>query len=100
MPWKASELITKLCGWSEPENARSININTFMSDASLISELRAGYSALTAHSKPGLELAASPPTGGAELPQPKSSRRRGQVLDPTNSAREAAFGGPKASKPE
>jgi phage terminase small subunit len=49
---KASELLTKLCGWNEPERALHQHQHIHV-DASLIEQLRAGYSALAARSKPG-----------------------------------------------
>jgi Terminase small subunit len=50
---KASELLTKLCGWNEPERALHQHQHIHV-DASLIEQLRAGYSVLAARSKPGL----------------------------------------------
>jgi len=76
---KASELLTKLCGWNEPERALHQHQHIHV-DASLIEQLRAGYSALAARSKPGLELAASLLSEGqssSEVIAPED----GQVLD-------------------
>jgi len=72
---KASELLTKLCGWCEPE--RQVHKHQHIHvDASLIADLRKGYTALAARaSKPRLELAAS------LLPED------GQVLDATRKDR-------------
>jgi phage terminase small subunit len=88
---KASELLTKLCGWNEPERALHQHQHIHV-DASLIEQLRAGYSALAARSKPGLELAASLLSEGqssSEVIAPED----GQVLDA--SAFKSAVGAPE-----
>ena len=47
---KASELLTKLCGWHEPERITHEHKHIHV-DAALIEDLRAGYAALAARSK-------------------------------------------------
>jgi hypothetical protein len=93
---KASELLTKLCGWNEPEREvhqhQHIHVN-----ARLIGELRAGYSALAARSKPGLELAASLLPEGQSSSSEVIAPEDGQVLDVSASgstrSRRAGFNG-------
>ena len=88
---KASELLTKLCGWNEPERALHQHQHIHV-DASLIEQLRAGYSALAARSKPVLGVAAS------LLPEDQSSSEviapeGGPVLEASASA--SAVGAPE-----
>jgi hypothetical protein len=89
---KASELLTKLCGWSEPE--RQVHQHQHIHvDAGLIGQLREGYAALAARaSKSRLELAASvrpEGQGSSEGIAPEG----GQVLD-------AGVSGSAAGEPE
>jgi hypothetical protein len=51
---KAAEMLTKMCGWNEPErvNVQSVEIKV---DAALVEQLRAGYAEMT-QARPCLQL--------------------------------------------
>jgi hypothetical protein len=88
---KAIEVLNKMQGYNEPEQVKHQHAHIHV-DAGLIEQLRAGYSALAARSKPGLELAASLLSEGqssSEVIAPED----GQVLDA--SAFKSAVGAPE-----
>jgi Terminase small subunit len=56
---KASELLTKLCGWNEPENIQHNHLHVTV-NSTLMNELRAGYAALTERKEKALPLPDEP----------------------------------------
>jgi hypothetical protein len=64
---KAAEMLTKMCGWNEPErvNVQSVEVKV---DAALIEQLRAGYAALGRRQQQQLAASVAASGGDKETP--------------------------------
>jgi hypothetical protein len=78
---KAAEMLSKLCGWNEPEkvNVRSVEVKV---DAALIEQLRAGYAELGIRQQQQVaaSVAASSEEKGQPPPLPASPRSTRSVI--------------------